>query len=717
MQRQAMTYPALRPGTQSRAASAFPLPADFPARTAAEQDGGRMKFSISRKIAALTTVGVLVSCLAVLTISAVLLGHIFEEQIEISLRKMQAVVARMHSDEEAEMLKRVKLVSHMSPLVAAVDSGDGQKIREVLRTIGADHGLTGIMVTDMNGTVLARSHSDQNGDNVGKRPTIAAALRGEYQTGILSDETMNMPFSRRASGPLINNGTATGTVTLISELATESYVDALKRFIGMEVTIFKGDTRLMTSIKGADGKRIIGTKLNNPHIEETVLKNGQILLGKANILGEPYNTVYWPLKDMYGNNAGIWFIGDSEVQQNAAQNRAIFMVAGCSLGIALLLALISFWVGGRIAHPVRSATDFAVQVAGGNLDAPLAVKSNDEVGLLVGALQSMVASLKERVREAEIVSGQAREQAKQAQEAKQSAEEAGRQTQQKHEEMLKNAGRLEESVKIIRQASLELEKHIDNAKADAGSQTQYVSASAGAITQLSASAREVAASAANTREFSVRTREKAVGGEKIVENAISGIVQVQKDSLALKEDMTVLGEHAKSISQVMNVISDIADQTNLLALNAAIEAARAGEAGRGFAVVADEVRKLAEKTMSSTGDVSHAVTAIRQSMSKSMSQMDMTVSNIEQTTRLATESGAALHEIVRMADDSVSQVDGIVTACEQQSTASEDISRSIAEVNAIADRIANAMESSSRDIVDLAAQMESLGGLVAEMKR
>jgi methyl-accepting chemotaxis protein len=676
-----------------------------------------MTFSISRKIAAITTVGVLVSCLAVLTISTMLLGSIFEEQTDVYLRKMQSVVARMHNDEEAELLKKVKLVGHMAPLVEAVAANDGQKARALLKTASADHDFNGITVTNLHGVVLARGHADKSGDDIGARPTVAAALKGEFKVGILSDESAVIPFSMRASGPLIQNGAVIGAVTLIRNISTEDYVDALKRFLGMEVTIFKGDTRLTTSIKDANGKRIVGTKLNNARIEETVLKNGRVALGKATILGEPYNTVYWPLNDLNGKIAGIWFIGDSEAQQNAARNRALLMVVGCSLGIALLLAVVSIWVGGRIARPVRAATDFAVRVAGGDLNAALSVKSNDEVGMLVGALRSMVASLKERIGEAETVSGQAREQARQAQEAKMTAEEAGRQAQKKHEDMLENARRLEESVKIIRQASLELEEHIDKVKSDAGNQAEYVSASAGAISQLSASAREVAANAANTREFSMQTREKAMGGEKIVESVISGIELVQTDSLALKEDMTVLGEHAKSISQVMTVISDIADQTNLLALNAAIEAARAGEAGRGFAVVADEVRKLAEKTMASTGDVSHAVTAIRQSMSKSMSQMDTTVSNIEQTTRLATESGAALREIVHMADDSVNQVNGIVTACEQQSSASEDISRSIAEVSAIAERITGAMDSSARDITDLAGQMESLGQLVAQMKK
>jgi methyl-accepting chemotaxis protein len=329
----------------------------------------------------------------------------------------------------------------------------------------------------------------------------------------------------------------------------------------------------------------------------------------------------------------------------------------------------------------------------------------------------MIRVLKERIGEAEAIGVQAREQADRAQEAKLTAEAAGEEARKKTENILAAANRLEEAINVIRRASGDLTARIRQAEEDAGRQAEHVAESAGAVTQMSSAAREVAVNAVNAKDFSVQTRKKASEGEKIVENAISSIKEVQQDSLALKEDMTVLGEHAKSISQVMNVISDIADQTNLLALNAAIEAARAGEAGRGFAVVADEVRKLAEKTMASTGDVSHAVTAIRQSMGKSMTQVDTTVANIEQATNLATQSGVALQEIVRMADDTSRQVEGIVTACEQQSAASESISRSINEINAIADETAGIMAESSRDIASLAAQTDSLGDLVGEMKQ
>jgi methyl-accepting chemotaxis protein len=121
--------------------------------------------------------------------------------------------------------------------------------------------------------------------------------------------------------------------------------------------------------------------------------------------------------------------------------------------------------------------------------------------------------------------------------------------------------------------------------------------------------------------------------------------------------------------------------------------------------------------MASTGDVSQSVNAIHKSMNISMEQVGMTVTNIEQATELATQSGAALREIVTMADDTARQVEGIVTACEHQTAASGHANRSIAEVNVLAGKTHASMEAASRDIADLAAQTDGLVGLVAEMKQ
>jgi methyl-accepting chemotaxis protein len=547
---------------------------------------------------------------------------------------------------------------------------------------------------------------------------VSHALKGESKSGILFDEKAQVPFSRRAGAPIYHQGEIVGTVVLILNLGSEALVDSLKATTGMEVTLFRDNIRFMTSIKGPDGNRIIGTKLNNSAIEEKVLIKGETAIGKANIQGRPYNTAYWPMRDADNNIVGMWFIGNSAVQQNAAQNRAIVMIAVCSLGIAIFLAFVATLVGKRIALPLKHATDYAVLVADGNLDAPMTnVKSNDEVGLLANALSRMVGTLKERIAEAENVSNQAREQAKNAETAKLAAEAAGEEARKKQENMLAAAHRLEDAVKIIKNASADLTERIRMAEDGAVKQAEHVTASAGAITEMSSSAQEVAGNAAHAKDFSDQTRGKASAGAGIVEEVVNDIRTVQKNSIALKQDMTVLDEHAKSINQVMGVISDIADQTNLLALNAAIEAARAGDAGRGFAVVADEVRKLAEKTMASTDDVSQAVSAIRKSMDKSMTQVDTTVSNIEQTTRTAVKSGEALREIVNMAGDTARQMEGIVTACDQQSIVSEEVSNGISNVNVLASRTVEIMKEAAHDVASLASQTDSLGVLVDEMKR
>jgi methyl-accepting chemotaxis protein len=234
--------------------------------------------------------------------------------------------------------------------------------------------------------------------------------------------------------------------------------------------------------------------------------------------------------------------------------------------------------------------------------------------------------------------------------------------------------------------------------------------------EMNATVLEVAKNASRAAELAVESKGKANSGQELVDEVVRTINVVHERAMELKGDMDELGRHAEGIGQIMNVITDIADQTNLLALNAAIEAARAGEAGRGFAVVADEVRKLAEKTMSATKEVGSYIEKIQDSAKKNQEGTEQAAQAVNETTELASRSGEMLTEIVSMVDETAEQVQSIATAAEEQSSASEEISRSSEEVNRIAMETADAMLQSSQAVSDLARLAQELRALISDMQ-
>ena len=313
-----------------------------------------------------------------------------------------------------------------------------------------------------------------------------------------------------------------------------------------------------------------------------------------------------------------------------------------------------------------------------------------------GAIVEMVNALKTHIESARRESENAREQSAKAQEAMRQAEAAGREAQAKTQAMLVAADKLEQVGTVVSSASSELSAQIEQSDRGAAESASRLSEAATAMNEMNATVQEVAKNAGSASAASAETKAKAEAGAQVVEKAVHSIEQVHQMSLELKDDMAQLNEHAQDITRIMGVISDIADQTNLLALNAAIEAARAGEAGRGFAVVADEVRKLAEKTMASTNDVGNAIRAIQESTAKSMTGVDNAVERIGEATELANQSGAALQEIVATVEATGDQVNAIATASEEQSAASEEINQSIVQVNEMSRQTAEAMAEAAK---------------------
>ena len=390
-----------------------------------------------------------------------------------------------------------------------------------------------------------------------------------------------------------------------------------------------------------------------------------------------------------------------------------------SLGLILLLVLISaFFLARSITAPINHIISYSKDVASGNLNATLVERFSHDLGVLQASLEAMVENLKSKILEAERNSSIASEQTekallamKEADVARQKAESA------KAEGMLQAAHQLEGVVEIVSSASEQLSAQVEQSSRGSEEQSGRVRETATAMEEMNATVLEVARNAQQAADVSHQARQQALEGSKIVTDAVKSIEAVHAQSIAIKEDMDVLGKQAEGIGQIMGVIADIADQTNLLALNAAIEAARAGDAGRGFAVVADEVRKLAEKTMIATQEVGQAITGIQEGTRKNIHNVEQAGVSIEEAAKLSVQSGESLKQILEFVHMVNDQVQSIATASEQQSAASEEINHSVEQVATISAETAQAMEQASSAVAELAQQSQALQRLIVEMKK
>ncbi|HZF60447.1 MAG TPA: methyl-accepting chemotaxis protein [Desulfovibrio sp.] len=268
-----------------------------------------------------------------------------------------------------------------------------------------------------------------------------------------------------------------------------------------------------------------------------------------------------------------------------------------------------------------------------------------------------------------------------------------------------NAGEIATHLAHISDQLLERIGHTSEGTAN---QQNRIRETATAIEAMNASIVDVARNAGDASGNADQARQRAQSGQKVTDQSIEAIADVRKHTTTMSTGLHDLGSKAQDVGKILGIISDIADQTNLLALNAAIEAARAGEAGRGFAVVADEVRKLAEKTMQATMEVSSAVKGIQDSAHSNIALMGETDASVQQGVELVTQAGEALQEIVTQVMQTADMIGIIATTAEKQSAASEEINGNIGTVDSIALDISNAMTElgvTAREVAQMAADL------------
>jgi methyl-accepting chemotaxis protein len=222
--------------------------------------------------------------------------------------------------------------------------------------------------------------------------------------------------------------------------------------------------------------------------------------------------------------------------------------------------------------------------------------------------------------------------------------------------------------------------------------------------------------ASDTAVTAKQAKEAAEAGGKVVEETVEGMKRIAEVVNMSAETVKALGKSSDQIGEIIGVIDDIADQTNLLALNAAIEAARAGEQGRGFAVVADEVRKLAERTTKATKEIATMIKQIQADTQGAVVSMEEGTKKVGEGIALADKAGVSLKEIVGISQKVTDMVTQIAAASEEQSSASEQISKNVEAISAVTGETAQGTQQIARAAEDLNRLTEELQGLVAKFR-
>ncbi len=340
--------------------------------------------------------------------------------------------------------------------------------------------------------------------------------------------------------------------------------------------------------------------------------------------------------------------------------------------IAILLAAGVAWMLTRsITHPIKESVGLATKIASGDLSIKVSTARTDEFGLLLGAFHTMSTNLSELVRE--ITTG--------ASGIASSSEELSTVTVQTSEGV-----------------------------AEQKSQTDQV---ATAMNEMVATVNDVARSAEAAFEAASLASERSVHGQKAVKETLEFVTELNDQAEAVSRQLQALQKDTQNIGTVLDVIKSVAEQTNLLALNAAIEAARAGEQGRGFAVVADEVRSLAQRTQSSATEIESLITGLVNNAEASVESMARGSTLASQTLERAQEAGDAIKQMAEAVEGIREYNSQIATAAEQQSSVAEEINRNIISIQDVGTQSAASSEQVSAASTDLARLAERLSTQVA----
>jgi len=418
------------------------------------------------------------------------------------------------------------------------------------------------------------------------------------------------------------------------------------------------------TVYGPQLDKVIELAMSDKDAEATALLQGEA--GKAS---RAEQDVIDKLMDSKIKQAKLTSDNNTKVAHAASILMITLVVVGAI--IAIMLGLI---ITRMITTPLRYAVDTASAIGAGDLTVDVQVTSRDETGQLMAAIKTMTENLRTTISQVSDTSTQ------------------------------------------VAAAASQLHSTAERIATGA----EEVAAQSGTVAtageEMSATSGDIAQSCQMAAEGAQRASQSASNGAEVVERTVAVMGQIAAKVQESARTVESLGARSDQIGEIIGTIEDIADQTNLLALNAAIEAARAGEQGRGFAVVADEVRALAERTTRATKEIGEMIKAIQKETKGAVAAMEQGVQQVEAGTSEASKSGAALCDILEQVNAVAMQVSQIATAAEEQTATTGEISSNMQQITEVVQQTSLGAHESATAAAQLSGNAEELQRLVRQFK-
>ncbi|OZT80511.1 hypothetical protein CHL76_08280 [Marinococcus halophilus] len=447
---------------------------------------------------------------------------------------------------------------------------------------------------------------------------------------------------------------------------------------GGTVTIFMNDTRVTTNVM-LDGERAVGTQASD-EVVETVLQDEAMYTGKADVVGTSYQTAYEPIYNEAGEPIGMWYVGASqEILDEITGNALVtFLIALVAAGITAMGGV--FFFSRRMSRRLGRITEALTAAGQGDFTTELSDPSEDEIGRLTAGYNQMRESLNALIKQILDTS----------------------------EQVAASSEQFSASAEETSSAADEVARAVQEVSSGAENQARSMGETKSLVADLSGGMERISKNIQAINESSSANVEMAENGSQVIQKTLGQMSLIQDKTNHTAMFIHQLENKSGQINDIISLITNIANQTNLLALNAAIEAARAGESGQGFAVVAEEVRKLAEQSGSSASQIGSLIKDIQGDIEESATSMEDGREAVEGGIRQVREAESAFQSISMSAKDIAGQLEESSAAVDQMTHRTEALMQTVQTVADIADQSTEHTQSVAASSEEQNASMEEI---------